>query len=78
MELNFKELTNQGFPYCAKCGGVLYWQNDETAKEMNYHIDDNVASEQQTVNILSCGKCGHTYHVYNDQVLNDFPQIEDN
>lgn len=78
MELNFNELSNQGFPYCAKCGGVLYWQNDETAKNMGYHIDDMVDDEKQTVHILTCDKCGHTYYVCNDQVIDDEPEIEYN
>lgn len=77
MELNFNELSNQGFPYCAKCGGVLYWQDNKTAAEEGFHIDDNVDDELQTVHILTCEKCGHTYLVCNEQVLEDYSEVED-
>lgn len=57
------KINENGFPFCPKCGGNLYWNADFMASELGL-IDDDDTANDDVVNCLHCPDCDRDfYHI---------------
>ncbi len=54
------ELSEQGFPFCPVCGGVLFYDDQQMLNELNPE-----ESEEKVVTYLHCADCERDYEVVN-------------
>lgn len=60
---NINILSDQGFPFCPACGGVLYWDDDRTKSERGMVAEDDPHAGE-TVNMLHCADCEREYDLF--------------
>jgi len=71
-----KDLSNQGFPYCPHCGGVLYWDGENDLDEM---VDIEPGEPNPIITHIHCSGCNEDFDVTsNNDGGYDFVDIENN
>lgn len=64
-DLDFSNLSDQGFPYCPYCGSPLHWESDYMLTECGYLPETTPLEGDSAVNVVSCPDCGKIFEIEN-------------